>query len=112
MAHACIDLTRKRRRRVVELELSPLDVAAALDETAQVADRDLLDRALARLEPEQRAILVLHFYLDLPLPKVARLLGIPGGTAKSRLHRSLGVLRSSMSIDEVTSAGTAGGSIS
>jgi RNA polymerase sigma-70 factor (ECF subfamily) len=112
VAHACIDLTRKRRRRVVELELSPLDVAAALDETAQVADRDLLDRALARLEPEQRAILVLHFYLDLPLPKVARLLGIPGGTAKSRLHRSLGVLRSSMSIDEVTSAGTAGGSIS
>ena len=112
VAHACIDLARKRRRRVVEVELSPLQFAAQLDETGQVADRDLLDRALARLEPEQRAILVLHFYLDLPLPKVARLLGIPGGTAKSRLHRSLGVLRSSMSIDEVTSAGTAGGSIS
>jgi RNA polymerase sigma-70 factor (ECF subfamily) len=111
VAHACIDLTRKRRRRVVELELSPLDVAAALDETAQVADRDLLDRALARLEPEQRAILVLHFYLDLPLPRVAQLLGIPGGTAKSRLHRSLGVLRSSMSIDDVTSADALGGPI-
>ena len=112
VAHACIDLARKRRRRVVEVELSPLDFAESLDAAAQVADRDLLARALARLEPEQRAILVLHFYLDLPLPKVARLLGIPGGTAKSRLHRSLGVLRSSMSIDEVTSAGTAGGSIS
>jgi len=112
VAHACIDLARKRRRRVVELELSPLDFAEALDETAQIADRDLLDRALARLEPEQRAILVLHFYLDLPLPRVAQLLGIPGGTAKSRLHRSLRVLRSAMSIDEVTSAGTAGGSIS
>ena len=112
VVHACIDLVRKRRRRVVELELSPLDVAEALDETSQVADRDLLDRALARLEPEQRAILVLHFYLDLPLPRVAQVLGIPGGTAKSRLHRSLGVLRSAMSIDEVTSAGSAGGSIS
>ena len=112
VAHACIDLTRKRRRRVVEVELTALDFAESLDAAGQVADRDLLDRALARLEPEQRAILVLHFYLDLPLPRVAELLGIPGGTAKSRLHRSLGVLRSSMSIDEVTSAGTAGGSIS
>jgi RNA polymerase sigma-70 factor (ECF subfamily) len=112
VAHACIDLARKRRRRVVEVELSPLDFAESLDAAAQVADRDLLARALARLEPEQRAILVLHFYLDLPLPRVAELLGIPGGTAKSRLHRSVGVLRSSMSIDEVTSAGTAGGSIS
>jgi DNA-directed RNA polymerase specialized sigma24 family protein len=46
---------------------------------------------------------VLHFYLDLPLPQVAAMLGIPVGTAKSRLHRSLGMLRSSMVIDEVTS---------
>ena len=64
---------------------------------ALVADRDLLDRALARLEPEERAVVVLHFYLDLPLSRVAEMLGIPGGTAKSRLHRSLGgpaILRS------------------
>ena len=111
VAHACIDLARKQRRRVVEVELSPVHFTEALDETGQVADRDLLDRALARLEPEQRAVLVLHFYLDLPLPRVAQLLGIPGGTAKSRLHRSLGVLRSSMSIDDVTSADALGGPI-
>ena len=110
-AHACLDLIRKRRRRVVEVELTPMDFTLALDETGLVADRDLLDRALARLEPEERAVVVLHYYLDLPLPRVARLLGIPGGTAKSRLHRSLGILRSSMSIDEVTSAGAAGGPI-
>ena len=36
-----------------------------------MADRDQLDRALARLEPEARAVVVLHFYLDLPLPRVA-----------------------------------------
>ena len=111
VAHACIDLARKRRRRVIELDLSPLDFAASLDETSQIADRDLLDRALARLEPEQRVVLVLHFYLDLPLPKVAEMLGIPGGTAKSRLHRSLGVLRSTMTIDEVASADAIGGPI-
>jgi RNA polymerase sigma factor (sigma-70 family) len=111
VAHACLDLARKRRRRVVEVELTPLQFAAVLDETGQVADRDLLDRALARLEPEERAVVVLHFYLDLPLPRVAAMLGIPRGTAKSRLHRSLGILRSAMSIDEVTSAGASGGPI-
>ena len=67
---------------------------------------------LVRGEPEARAVVVLHFYLDLPLPRVARMLGIPDGTAKSRLHRSLGVLRSSMAIDDVTAPSTAGGPIS
>jgi RNA polymerase sigma-70 factor (ECF subfamily) len=110
-AHACLDLIRKRRRRVVEVELTSMDFTMALDETGHVADRDLLDRALARLEPEERAVVVLHFYLDLPLPRVASMLGIPSGTAKSRLHRSLGILRSSMSIEEVTSAGALGGPI-
>ena len=111
VAHACLDLVRKRRRRVVEIELTPLHFTDAFDDTGQVADRDLLDRALARLEPEERAVVVLHYYLDLPLPQVARMLGIPGGTAKSRLHRSLGILRSTMSIEEVTSATVAGGPI-
>jgi RNA polymerase sigma factor (sigma-70 family) len=112
VAHACIDLVRKRRRRVVEVELTPIHFTDVLDHAADVADRDLLDRALARLEPEARAVVVLHYYLDLPLPRVARMLGIPGGTAKSRLHRSLGILRSSMAIDEVASATAPGGPIS
>jgi RNA polymerase sigma-70 factor (ECF subfamily) len=108
VAHACIDLARKRRRRVVEVELTPIHFTEALDHAGEVADRDLLDRALARLEPEARAVVVLHFYLDLPLPRVARMLGIPDGTAKSRLHRSLGVLRSSMAIDDVTAPSACG----
>jgi RNA polymerase sigma-70 factor (ECF subfamily) len=112
VAHACIDLARKRRRRVVEVELTPIHVTDVLDHAGEVADRDVLDRALARLEPEARAVVVLHFYLDLPLPRVARMLGIPDGTAKSRLHRSIGILRSSMAIDEVTSASAAGGPVS
>ncbi len=102
VAHACIDIARKRRRRVIEVELTPMFEPSFADGTTQVVDRDLMDRALARLEPEARAVLVLHFYLDLPLSRVAEILGIPTGTAKSRLHRSLGILRSLMSIDEVT----------
>lgn len=107
VAHACIDLVRKRRRRVIEVELAPLHDHAVLDNAGLVADRDQLDRALARLEPEARAVVVLHFYVDLPLPRVAELLGIPMGTAKSRLHRSIGAMRSSIAIEEVASAPSA-----
>jgi RNA polymerase sigma-70 factor, ECF subfamily len=109
VAHACLDLVRKRRRRVVEVELTPIHESPTLDDAARVADRDLLDRALARLEPEARAVVVLHFYLDLTLPAVAGMLGIPTGTAKSRLHRSLLTMRSHMSIDEIASVTTAFG---
>lgn len=114
MVRACIDLIRKRKRRVIEVEVEPIHDPQTRDETLRVADRDQLDRALAHLEPEIRAVVVLHFYLDLPLPKVAEMLGIPVGTAKSRLHRSMGMLRSAFAIDEATSPGElspAGGTV-
>jgi RNA polymerase sigma-70 factor (ECF subfamily) len=101
VARACIDLIRKRRRRVIEVELTPLHDAPTSDDASRIADRDQLDRALAALEPEARAVLVLHFYLDMPLPRVAETLGIPLGTAKSRLHRSLGSMRSGFAIEDV-----------
>jgi RNA polymerase sigma-70 factor, ECF subfamily len=48
---------------------------------------------LRRLEPDRRALVVLHLYVGVELPDVAAALGIPLGTAKSRLHRSLRELR-------------------
>jgi RNA polymerase sigma factor (sigma-70 family) len=103
VVRACIDLIRRRKRRVIEVDVDPIYESSTHDDTGRIADRDQLDQALARLEPDARAVVVLHFYLDLSLPQVAAMLGIPVGTAKSRLHRSLGMLRSSMVIDEVTS---------
>jgi RNA polymerase sigma-70 factor (ECF subfamily) len=97
---ACIDAARRRRRHVVEVALTPLTDPWVADDTAAVLDRDLLDRVLGRLEPEQRAILVLRYYLDLSLPDAADALGIPLGTAKSRLHRSLAAVRSSVAATE------------
>ena len=94
--HACLDIARRRRRRVHEVELTPIVAAFEADATGHVADRELLDDALRRLEPEWRAVVVLHYYLGMPLPDVASELGIPLGTAKSRLHRSLGVLRATL----------------
>ncbi len=72
---------------------------AVADGTAAFADRDFLDRALGRLDPDQRAILTLRYYLDLTLPDAAEVLGIPLGTAKSRLHRSLEALRATVAAE-------------
>ena len=102
-----IDIARKRRRRVIEVELTPLFEPALSDATRGCRSRP--PRPCPRSsEPEARAVLVLHFYLDLPLPRVAEMLGIPNGTAKSRLHRSLGILRSHIAIDEVAAANLEG----
>jgi RNA polymerase sigma-70 factor (ECF subfamily) len=94
--HACIDVVRKRKRRTIEVELDPLDLLPVADMTRAIAQRDLVERALSVLEPEWRAVVVLHFYLGMPLHEVAGTLGIPVGTAKSRLHRSLVALRASV----------------
>lgn len=104
--NACLDQARRRRRRVVEVELTVLDQPAVADVAAQVADRDLLDRALARLEPEQRAVVVMRFFLELSLSETAAVLGIPTGTVKSRLHRSLVQMRIDVTSDDVTPTAT------
>jgi RNA polymerase sigma-70 factor (ECF subfamily) len=54
---------------------------------------------------DQRAVIVLHFYADLPLTEVALVLGIPPGTVKSRLHRGLESLRRSIGADQTTVPG-------
>ena len=61
-----------------------------------VAQHDQLGRELARLPIDQRTVMVLHFYVDLPLSEVANVLEIPIGTAKSRLHRGLEAMRAAM----------------
>jgi RNA polymerase sigma factor (sigma-70 family) len=91
--HACMDATRRRRRRPVEVELTPFDNPAVSDMASLIADRDLLDGALKRLRPEWRAVVVLHYFLGMDLPAVAAALGIPVGTAKSRHHRAIGEMR-------------------
>lgn len=102
--NSCLDVLRRRKRRPVEVELTPVTVASVDDASSLIAQRDSLDRALRALEPEWRAIVVLHYYLGMPLPEVADALGIRLGTAKSRLHRSLSVLRSVMVLAEAPAA--------
>lgn len=99
LVRATIDEARRLSRHRFDIELIDLDAASVPDGVSSVADRDQLERGFSRLAPEQRALLVLHHYLDLPLPEVATALGIPLGTAKSRLHRSLQVMRAALDAD-------------
>jgi RNA polymerase sigma-70 factor (ECF subfamily) len=91
--NACLDLIRRRRRRVMEVELMPIHDRRTPDLTSVVDDRDQLDRALQRLEPEARAVVILRYYLGMTVPDIAAALGIPLGTAKARLHRSIALMR-------------------
>jgi RNA polymerase sigma-70 factor (ECF subfamily) len=97
---SCLNLGRRKRRRVIEVEMTPLDDIAIADASALVADRDLIERALDELEPEQRAVIVLRYFLELTVPEAAEVLGIPLGTAKSRLHRALSQMRVELPSDD------------
>ena len=99
LVRACIDEARRLRRHRFDVELTPTDSPATDDTTSSMANRDQLERGFRRLEPEARALIVLHHYLDLPLPEVAIALGIPLGTAKSRLHRALQSMRAALDAD-------------
>ena len=78
----------RRRRGVREIPQSRLGAAHAtpvLDDRAG-ADARVLDSALRTLDIDQRSILVLHHLEGLSVAEIAAMLGIPVGTAKSRLH--------------------------
>jgi RNA polymerase sigma-70 factor (ECF subfamily) len=108
--NACLDLVRRRKRRVIEVALTPIDQPATHDVAGALADRQLLDQALAGLAPSHRAVVALHYLLGMPLPEVAASLQIPLGTAKSRLHYALAAMRISVTAEpDATPATVAGG---
>jgi RNA polymerase sigma-70 factor (ECF subfamily) len=100
--NASLDAVRRRRRRPIEVELTPAVPQSMLDTTGFVADRDEIEAGFRRITPDLRAILVLHYYVGMPMPTVAQTLGIPLGTAQSRLHRALTGLRRAMGTDRAT----------
>jgi RNA polymerase sigma-70 factor (ECF subfamily) len=96
LVNACYREARKDKRRVhAEAQVRPL-AEGFPDPALASADRDQLTRAFAVLAPEQRALIVLHYYLGLPMHVTALTLGLPVGTVKSRLHRTTQQLRASM----------------
>ena len=94
----CYRLARKDRRRTeVEVGVIPTYHSVRIpDASADVADREWVVTELGRLDIDQRSVIALHYYLDLPMREVAEILDIPFGTAASRLHRGLENLRNAM----------------
>ena len=99
LMRACYAEGRKERRWAPNLRLLPGDEPTAADGYSSVVDRDQLESGFRRLSIDHRAVVVLHHYLDLPLERVAELLGIPVGTAHSRLHYAMRGLRAALDAD-------------
>src|SRR3954467_11940016 len=93
LINVCIAQATRERHRTAVLRLLPVDGPAAPDELLSVADRDQLERGFQRLPPEQRAILAMHHYLGYAPAEIAETLGIPAGTARSRLHHAHRAMR-------------------
>jgi RNA polymerase sigma-70 factor (ECF subfamily) len=99
LVNVCITHATRERRRTANLRVLPLDGPAAPDEILSIADRDLLDRGFRRLPPDQRAILVLHHFLGYAPSEIAETLGIPPGTARSRLFNAHRAMRAALEAD-------------
>jgi RNA polymerase sigma-70 factor (ECF subfamily) len=102
LTNECYAEARRRTRWSANIRLLPTEESPEASGYLTVNDRDQLERAFRRLTLEQRAVVVFHYYLDLPLPEVADRLGIPRGTAKSRLHHATAALRASVDADART----------
>lgn len=88
-----IDLLRRPRLAPPPLEGAPVDPEAAV--AARVLEVRL-QRAMAELPDEARAVLVLRAYHDLDYPEIAQALGLELGTVKSRLARARAALSAVM----------------
>ena len=91
VANQCRTTVRGRWWSVLRIEPGTgAGVAGFEDLVVRGAD---VRAALRRLAPEHREVLVLRYYLDLPLDEIAVIAGVPIGTVKSRLNRGIAAMR-------------------
>jgi RNA polymerase sigma-70 factor (ECF subfamily) len=92
VVNACRDRIR-RNGRVRFVSLPAEDDRAVADPFQALLDHDEALRLIHCLGPDARAVVILHYWTDLPLTAVAVRLGWPVGTVKTRLHRALEAMR-------------------
>ena len=93
LVHACYAAAPQSRRWASTVRELPIDREDPSDGIRSITERDELERAFRTLPLDQRAVFVLHHHVGLPLVAVAETLGIPDGTARSRLHYATRALR-------------------
>ena len=90
------------RRRAIENRVRGLLRGRAVERTSQqAADVETLE-LLQPLPHRQRVALVLHYYLDMTVGDVARVMKVPEGTVKTLIHRGTERLRTSTSALEAS----------
>lgn len=104
VVNGCRDRWRSHRRVAVhEIPARELDPDREPSSTVPIGDRvasaDMIRRAFARLDIDQRTILVLHYVEEQAVADIAASLGVPVGTAKWRLHRARGALGRALELE-------------
>jgi RNA polymerase sigma-70 factor (ECF subfamily) len=87
-----INTCRNRLRRIHRtrhLDVSDELRAAGADQLRRSDDRALIEPALASISPDHQVVIALRFYRDMSIDQIGRVLSLPSGTVKSRLHYGL-----------------------
>jgi RNA polymerase sigma-70 factor (ECF subfamily) len=99
LVNACYNEGRRTRHWTPNLRVLPADEPAYSGDFDTVIHRDQLERAIRRLSVDHRTVLVLHYYADIPVDRVAQILEIPVGTVSSRLHHAMRAMRAALDAD-------------
>lgn len=109
LVNACRAEARREGRHRGQLRLLPHDEPTTPDPSSELITHDQLDRAFRDLSIEHRSVVVLVHYLGLTHAEAAATMGVPAGTARSRLHYALQHMRAAIDADgrAVPTRGTA-----
>jgi RNA polymerase sigma-70 factor (ECF subfamily) len=99
LVRACYAEGRRTRTWSPNLRILPADEPSESDGLDVIVQRDQLETAIRRLSVDHRTVLVLHHYADIPVERVAQILGIPLGTALSRIHYAMRAMRAALEAD-------------
>lgn len=90
LINCCVD-EQKRKKRVIPYE----EIQQEHAKTGEMVNDSKLDleRALNRMKPKYRHVLILKYYQDMTVAEIAKVLECPEGTVKTRLYQGLKLLR-------------------
>lgn len=94
--NARIDRMRRDRHLAASVALAGDEPAMSGDEADYATDAARLDGIVSALPAEQRRIVQLSFYRDMPHAEIASRLGVPLGTVKSRIRLAMTKLRQAL----------------
>lgn len=95
-----VNLSRSRLRHLRVVRRAPRepdrDIVSAEATVLAVQGHEALRKALLRLTPRQRQVLVLRYWLDLDQQAIAETLGIAVGTVKATTNHAMTALRAAL----------------